>query len=70
MENRYLAYMLRLWQVGHGEDAVWRASLEDPHTGELRAFASLGALVAFLEDLIGRQPEAGTVAGDGDAPPG
>lgn len=47
----YLALMLRLWQSG-GEDAVvWRASLESPHTGERQAFASLDALIAFLQEL-------------------
>jgi hypothetical protein len=70
MKDQYLAFMLRLWQVGHGEGAEWRASLEDPHTGELRAFASLGALVAFLEEITRDQPDAGTLAGDAGAPPG
>jgi len=48
--RRYLAYMLRLWQMGSGEEPVWRASLESPHTGERRGFPSLEALVAFLEE--------------------
>jgi hypothetical protein len=47
--RRYLAYMLRLWQVGSGEELAWRASLENPHTGERRGFASLETLVEFLE---------------------
>jgi hypothetical protein len=51
MEDGYMAFLLRLWQVGHGEGAVWRASLEDAHTGERRALASLERLVAFLEDI-------------------
>ena len=49
-EPRYLAYMLRLWQVCDNEDMVWRASLEDPHSGERRGFASLEMLVAFLQE--------------------
>jgi hypothetical protein len=49
-EPRYLAYMLRLWQVRDTEDMVWRASLEDAHTGERRGFASLEMLVAFLQE--------------------
>ncbi len=48
--RRYLAYMLRLWQVGSGEGLTWRASLEGPHTGERRGFPSLEALFAFLEE--------------------
>jgi hypothetical protein len=60
-EPRYLAYMLRLWQVGSGEELTWRASLENPHTGERRGFANLEALVAFLEEYTRgceRRPQA------------
>ncbi len=46
----YLAFMLRLWQVGGEGEPAWRASLESPHTGERRGFASLEALFAFLEE--------------------
>jgi hypothetical protein len=49
-EPRYLAYMLRLWQVRDNDEMMWRASLEDPHTGERRGFASLEMLVAFLRE--------------------
>ena len=71
MNDGYLAYLLRIWRVGaaEGEGAIWRASLEDPHTGEVRAFGSLAALVAFLEDAIGSQPHTEAVAGNGYAPP-
>jgi hypothetical protein len=50
--QRYLAYMLRLWQVGE-EEKVWRASLENAHSGARQGFASLNALLAFLEDETG-----------------
>ncbi len=43
----YLSYLLRLWQSGL-EEPVWRASLENPSTGERHAFASLDLLVEFL----------------------
>ena len=48
--QRYIAYLLRLWQVD-GEDGhpVWRAALEDARTGERRGFADLARLCAFLE---------------------
>jgi hypothetical protein len=47
----YLSYMLRLWQAGSREGrSVWRASLENPHTGERQAFGDVEALVAFLAD--------------------
>ena len=51
MRDRYVAQMLRLWQTGVGESTIWRASLEDPHTGEVRSFASLEALFQFLMAL-------------------
>ncbi len=49
-QRRYLAYMLRLWRVDANGEAVWRASLEDPHTGERRGFASLDRLFELLEE--------------------
>ncbi|MGD2178196.1 MAG: hypothetical protein PVG71_10280 [Anaerolineae bacterium] len=57
--RRYLAYMLRLWQVG--EDAkVWRASLENAHTGAHHGFGTIHDLLAFLEEKTGRPPSAAT----------
>ena len=43
----YLSYLLRLRWAG-GQEATWRASLEDPHTGDLHHFASLEEAVDFL----------------------
>lgn len=49
----YMAYMLRLWQAGsRGGRVIWRASLENPHTGERLAFGDEEALFAFLADLM------------------
>ncbi len=49
--RRYLSYLLRLWQASSGGgELVWRASLEDPHTGERRGFAGLAELLAYLEE--------------------
>jgi hypothetical protein len=45
---RYLAYLLRLWGVDVNGEVVWRASLEDSHTGERRGFADLDRLFEFL----------------------
>jgi hypothetical protein len=51
--NSYVAYMLRLWQAGSREGApIWRASLENPHTGERLVFGEGEALLAFLADLM------------------
>ena len=49
----YLSYLLRLWRVSGEEKAVWRASLESPHTGERRGFANLADLFTFLEKETG-----------------
>jgi hypothetical protein len=49
-KRAYQSYLIRLWQV-RGDDAVlWRASLENPLTGECHGFASLKALFEFLEE--------------------
>ena len=47
---RYQAYLLRLWLTGDDDAAVWRASLEDPRTGERRGFADVNSLLAFLSE--------------------
>ena len=70
MNHPYLAYMLRLWRVGNGEGAAWRASLESPHTGERRAFASPEALFAYLAKVTGLPAHPETAAEDEAVPPG
>ena len=48
--RRYRVYLLRLWQAaGKDGQPVWRAALEDAHSGERHAFADLAQLCAFLE---------------------
>lgn len=47
--NAYVSYLLRIWKSGEGEDAVRRASLESPLTGERQSFVGLSDLFAFLE---------------------
>jgi len=60
--GHYLAYMLRLWQVDSDGEPAWRASLESPHTGERKGFASLEALFDFLRQRTGVSSDSG---GDG-----
>jgi len=43
----YLAYLIRLW---HEEGVGWRATVEDPHTGDKKAFSNLDALLSFLRE--------------------
>lgn len=60
--DTYVAYMLRLWQSGsQGGLPLWRASLEDPATGERLTFGDIAALFAFLSE------RTRSVAGSGEA---
>ena len=61
----YAAYLLRLWQETSGDTARWRASLQDPHTGERVGFACLVDLFEFLEDQT-RSPAPGPKRSDGE----
>lgn len=45
---KYLAYLLRLWQVQDEQGATWRVSLEDVNTRVLRGFGSLEKAFVFL----------------------
>jgi hypothetical protein len=45
----YLSYLLRVWRTGSGESEAWRASLENPFTGERRGFAGLKDLFVYLQ---------------------
>jgi hypothetical protein len=46
----YISYLLRLWRVAAGGQVTWRASLEDPHTGERLGFAGFDELLSYLEE--------------------
>jgi hypothetical protein len=48
----YLAYLLRLWR--DNQKQAWRATVQNPHTGERYTFASLPALLVFLETETGQ----------------
>ena len=64
--QRYLSYLLRLWQTQDGKALVWRASLESVRGGERRGFARLAELYAFLEQETApvNEEEPRTPAGD------
>ena len=49
-EQRYWAFLVRLWSVHHNGELVWRASAENAHTGERHGFADLSGLCRFLSD--------------------
>ena len=48
------SFLLRLWSCSESDNSSWRASLEDPHTGERIGFASLEHLFAYLMELSER----------------
>jgi hypothetical protein len=50
-EKKYRSYLLRLWRA-ETPDQGWRASLEDPRTGERIGFAGLELLFAFLMEQV------------------
>ena len=54
----YFAYLLRLWREKGGQTTWWRASLQDPHSGERVGFAHLDELVTFLREQTGLVPPA------------
>ena len=53
----YIAYLLRLWQVKQAGELVWRASLENPHTGEQQGFADIESLFTHLRNQAQDQVE-------------
>jgi hypothetical protein len=63
--NLYCVFLLRLWQEADSttsEPAPLRIVLEEPHSGQRRAFASLPALLAYLEETVER-PKINDVTG-------
>jgi hypothetical protein len=44
----YVAYLLRMWGEKSGRTTEWRASLQDPHSGDRVGFADLDELFGFL----------------------
>jgi hypothetical protein len=52
-KEKYRAYMLRLWHVKGMGRSGWRASLEDPHSGEKLGFPNIEALIDYLLELVG-----------------
>ena len=75
-QGSYLSYLLRLWKTKSEHERIWRASLQDPYTGERKGFANLKDLFIFLEQETGHRArghatpnahEKGGDAEEGDA---
>ena len=47
----YQSYLLRLWLEKHDGEISWRASMEDPHTGQQLFFFTQIDLDNFLDRL-------------------
>ena len=60
----YQSYLLRLWRAPGGAEQPWRASLENPLTGERKGFADPEALFAFLLTQIEARPLPGGKLGE------
>lgn len=60
-ERHQLTYVLRLWREHPA--APWRAALRSAASGDMRGFADLEELVAFLQREMrpGRGPDASAV---------
>jgi hypothetical protein len=60
-EMGYRSFLLRMWCVKQNGELSWRASLENPRTGQKHFFSSLEALNEFLyklgQDLVSEMEE-------------
>lgn len=63
-KKNYLSYLLRMWQDGDSkgtdspEGAFWRASLQDPLSGNRLVFISLEELFSYLRRVTRINPQA------------
>ena len=55
-ERRYIAYLVRLWQIEREGQLVWQASLEDSRTGKRQGFSSVEALFDFVRRQMDSTP--------------
>jgi hypothetical protein len=64
----HVSYLLRLWREKGKASTWWRASLQDPVSGERVGFAYLDDLVAFLREQTGLAPPAEDLVKDEGTP--
>ena len=50
-EIGYRSFLLRMWYVKQNDELTWRASLENPRTGQQHFFVTHEALDKFLRKL-------------------
>ena len=59
--SRYRSFLLRCWQEQDrsqiSRSQIWRFSLEDTRSGKQRGFASLEALMTYLQTALASEEE-------------
>jgi hypothetical protein len=69
--SHYLSYLLRLWCEGSDKvpatarKTAWRASLQDPHTGQRLGFGGAEEMFAFLRSRMAALSAAELEKNDG-----
>jgi hypothetical protein len=63
-EMGYRSFLLRLWYFKQNGELAWRASLENPRTGQQQFFSTQEYLVEFLRKL-GKEMESEMEKRDG-----
>jgi hypothetical protein len=56
---RYKSFLLTVWEERGGGTSLWRYGLEDPETGQRRAFVSPEALVTALQQITNPSESTG-----------
>lgn len=56
-QRRAISYLLRLWQIESYGQVAWRASLDEVQSGQRHGFPDLEALIAFLRERTGAEPD-------------
>lgn len=49
-KSTYYSFLFRLWRVDQNNQLFWRASLENPITGQNQHFSTLEDLIHFLQN--------------------
>lgn len=45
----YRAFLIRVWREG---EAGWRGTVEDPHSGQRRAFADIDQMLGYIREQV------------------
>ena len=67
-ERRYIAYLMRLWQIEKKGQLVWQASLEDARTGKRQGFSSVEALFDFVRQQMNSTTATSRAENEADEP--